>query len=83
MSAMKRPARIAALCLTIGGGAVALLLWAKLKLVADIPRTVHAVPDQEADKSALPEQEINSNAAVESDQSSPANEAKKPDLPNN
>lgn len=41
---MKRPARIAAICLTVGGGAVTLLLWAKLKLVAGIPRTVYAEP---------------------------------------
>ena len=42
---MKRPVRIAAICLTAGGGAVALLLWAKLKLVAGIPRTVYAEPE--------------------------------------
>ena len=41
---MKRPARIAAICLTVGGGAVTLLLWAKLKLVTGIPRTVYAEP---------------------------------------
>jgi hypothetical protein len=42
---MKRPARIAIVCLTVGGGAVTLLLWAKLKLVAGIPRTVYAEPE--------------------------------------
>ncbi len=42
---MKRPARIAVICLTVGGTAVTLLLWAKLKLVAGIPRTVYAEPE--------------------------------------
>lgn len=51
---MKRPARIAVICLTVGGTAVTLLLWAKLKLVAGIPRTVYAEPEARGDTGEIP-----------------------------
>lgn len=42
---MKRSIRIAAVIVVGGGGTIALLLWAKLKLVTGIPRTVYAQPE--------------------------------------
>ena len=42
---MKRSIRIAAVIAVGGGGTIALLLWAKLKLVTGVPRTVYAQPE--------------------------------------
>lgn len=48
--------RRAAVVLLIGliGGGVALLLWARLRLVTDIPRTAYAEPEQEAAQDSGP-----------------------------
>ena len=42
---MKRSIRIAAVIAVGSGGTIALLLWAKLKLVTGVPRTAYAQPE--------------------------------------
>jgi hypothetical protein len=37
------------LCAVVSIGAVSLLLWSKLKLVTNVPRTAYAVPEERSD----------------------------------
>ena len=54
---MKRSIRIAAVIAVGGGGTIALLLWAKLKLVTGVPRTVYAQPESVEPGPDEPDQE--------------------------
>ncbi len=79
---MKRPARIAVICLTVGGTAVTLLLWAKLKLVAGIPRTVYAEPDATGNSDEKPVVErVEEEAASETEPAAASDAAHEPSTP--
>jgi len=78
---MKRTARIVATCLIVCGGAVTLLLWAQLKLVAGIPRTVYAEPEITEDTGHPQPDNTDSNLLVQDKPAKKQPEAEAPASP--